>query len=261
MPAGGYLWDTTTRFPNPVGLMRSSLAVMLAFVAMAPAGLQAQDSAPASSPAHVVVESSTLVLDRARVRRLGLDRIEVSSEEGTLAASGGWSPATVQVSSRVGGLDVYAWLDLVRSKRAVQRESTQRIVVLSGSTARLASEQTLVGPFGQAASAGPQLWVEPVALEDGRVRLRVWTAVGDIRPGPFGTLRQEVPVEASTEIIVPSGTPVMIASMEHSAERSHSGLLARSSSAEATQAWIVVTPRVVADAAHAFEMPADIPRE
>lgn len=242
-------------------MRRSFFAAVLALMALAPAELRAQNAAPASGSEHVVVETSTLVLDQARVRRLGLDGIEVASEDGSVAVAGGRSPATVRVSSRVGSLDVSAWLDLVRSRRAVRRESTQKIVVLSGSTARLASEQTLVGPFGQAASAGPQLWVEPVALEDGRVRLRVWTAVGDIRPGPFGTLRQDVPVEASTEIVVPSGTPVMIASTGHAEERSHSGLLARGSSAQATQAWIVVTPRIVADAAHAFEMPAHIPRE
>lgn len=207
------------------------------------------------------METATLVLDRAQVRRLGLEGIEAASDKGSIGSSGRRVPGTVEVSARMGGLDVSAWLDLVRSSRAVRRESTQKIVVLSGSAARLASEQTLVGPFGHAVSAGPALWVEPVALSDGRVRLRMWTAVGDVRPGPFGTLRQDVPVEASTEITVASGTAVVIASTEQIQERSYRELLARGTSGEAMQTWIVVTPRVVADPAQAFQMPEGIPRE
>lgn len=154
-----------------------------------------------------------------------------------------------------------AWLDLVRRERAVRRESKQKIVVLSGSAAQLSSGHTAVGPPGHAVSAGPRLWVEPVALEGGRVRLRLGTAVGEVRAGPYGTVWQNIPVEASTEIVVPSGTPVLVASTSHAEEHSHRGLLERGNGSAATQAWIVVTPRIVDDPAQAFEMPEGIPRE
>jgi hypothetical protein len=103
--------------------------------------------------------------------------------------------------------------------------------------------------------------VEPVALEGGRVRLRLGTAVGEVHAGPYGTVWQNIPVEASTEIVVPSGTPVLVASTNHTEDHSHRGLLERGNGSAATQAWIVVTPRIVDDPAQALEMPEGIPKE
>jgi hypothetical protein len=240
--------------------MRTLLAITLVLGSLAPRGLPAQAPGPGADPLHVAVEVTTLVLDGERVRRLGLDGVVLSSGGAAVGAAGG-STGAVRVGSRVGGLEVSAWLDLVRSRRAVRRESTQRVVALSGSAARLSSGQTLSGPYGQSASAGPELWVEPVVLEDGRVRLRLWTAVGEVRAGPFGSVWREVPVEASTELVVPDGAPVLIASTEHAEERSHRGLLARGSADAATRAWIVLTPRVVHDPAREFEIPEGIPAE
>ncbi|MBA3969652.1 MAG: hypothetical protein H0X52_06085, partial [Gemmatimonadetes bacterium] len=77
---------------------------------------------------------TTLVLDRERVQRLGLDGIVVSSGDVAVGTSSR-SANAVRVGSRVGGLGVAAWLDLVRGERAVRRESKQKIVVLSGSAA------------------------------------------------------------------------------------------------------------------------------
>jgi hypothetical protein len=236
--------------------MRTLLAVTLVLGSLAPRSLPAQAPGARADPLHVAVEVTTLVLDDERVRRLGLDGVVLS----TGGVAGG-STGTVRVGSRVGGLEVSAWLDLVRSRRAVRRESTQRVVALSGSAARLSSGRTLIGPYGQSASAGPELWVEPEVLEDGRVRLRLWTAVGEVRAGPSGSVWREVPVEASTEVVVPDGAPVLIASTEHAEERSHGGLLARGSAGTATRAWIVLTPRVVHDPAQAFGVPEGIPGE
>jgi hypothetical protein len=66
---------------------------------------------------------------------------------------------------------------------------------------------------------------------------------------------QNIPVEASTEIVVPSGTPVLVASTNHTEDHSHRGLLERGNGSAATQAWIVDDP------AQAFEMPEGIPKE
>ena len=240
--------------------MRTLLVITLALIGLAPAELAAQQGDLGPNPKHIAVETTTLVLDRERVQRLGLDGIVVSSGD-VAVGTGGRSAGAVRVGSRVGGLGVAAWFDLVRRERAVRRESKQKIVVLSGSAAQLASGHTVVGPFGQAASAGPRLWVEPVALEGGRVRLRLGTAVGEIHTGPFGTVWQNIPVEASTEIVVPSGTSVLVASTDHTENHSHRGLLARGNGSAATQAWIVVTPRIVDDPAQAFELPEGIPKE
>jgi hypothetical protein len=72
---------------------------------------------------------------------------------------------------------------------------------------------------------------------------------------------QNIPVEARTEIVVPSGTPVLVASTSHTEDHSHRGMLQRGNGSAATQAWIVVTPRIVDDQAQAFEMPQGIPKE
>jgi hypothetical protein len=215
----------------------------------------------AQEPVHVAVEAISVVLDETRMSRIGIDGVVISSGGAGAAVAAGRHDGNVLIGGRIGGLDVAAWLDLVRRERVVERESTQRIVVLSGSAASVASQQTVFGRFGNSASAGPTLWVEPVALEDGQVRLRVWTATGDVRPGPFGTVQQEVFAEGSTEVVVPSGTPVVIASTDLNEASTERGVLSRGGSSAARSAWIVVRARIVTDAADAFPMPAGIPEE
>ena len=240
--------------------MRTLLVITLALIGLAPAALAAQEGNPGANPKHIAVETTTLVLDRERVQRMGLDGIVVSSGDVAVGTSGR-SAGGVRVGSRVGGLGVSAWLDLVRRKQAVRRESKQKIVVLSGSAAQLSSGHTVVAPYGHAVSAGPRQWVEPVALEGGRVRLRLGTALSELHAGPYGTVWQNIPVEASTEIVVPSGMPVLVASTNHTEDHSHRGLLQRGNGSAATQAWIVAIPRIVDDPAQAFEMPEGIPKE
>jgi hypothetical protein len=240
-------------------LMRRHLATVAVLAGLFPVGLSAQEPAARADDMHIAVESTTLVLNEERVRRLGLANVALSSPGVTI--SGGGSGGTVRAGTRVGETGISAWLDLVRSRRAVSQESTQRIVVLSGAAARVGSSHTLIGPYGQAATAGPELWVEPVALDGGLVRLRIWSAVGEVRADPHGIVWQDVPVQARTEIVVPSGTPVLIASTERHEDRTHRGLTSRASASASAQTWIVVTPRAVADAAQAFELPAASRRE
>jgi hypothetical protein len=140
----------------------------------------------------------------------------------------------------------------VGRQRTAQRVSTQRIVVISGSAAELSAQRTVVGRFGYAASAGPAIWVQAEALPDGRVRMRLWSTIGDVRSGPYGTVLQEVPIEAQTEVVVESGTPVMVASVQGSESSRARGVLVRSASSAAAEGWITVTARVVEHAADAF---------
>ena len=240
--------------------MRKRIVALLALIGTAPS-LAAQEPAAASEPKHVAVESTILTLDHTRVSRLGLEGLTVSTADGAVGISSRYPVGSARVGTRIGNLDVSAFLDVVRRERAVRRESTQRIVTHSGSAAEVSSQRTVVGAYGQATSAGPVLWVEPVALEDGRVRLRVWTAVAQVRPGPFGSVWEDVPVEARTEITVPSGTPVVIATTDQSMQRTDRELLGRGSTATATQTWIVVRPRIINDLTQAFEVPEGIPRE
>lgn len=241
--------------------VRRRIVVLLACVGIAPAGLVAQESGRDSEPKHVVIASTILVLDHARVSRLGLKELTASTAGGEVGVTRGYPAGAVRVGTRIGNLDVSAFLDVMRRERAVRRESTQTVVTLSGSAAEVSSRRAVVGAYGQMASAGPALWVEPVALGNGRVRLRVWTAAGEVRSGPFGGVWEDVPVEARTEITVPSGRPVVIATTDRGMERTDSELLGWGSTATATQAWIVVRPRIVGDPAHAFEMPEGIPTE
>jgi hypothetical protein len=228
------------------------LGSVLATGALSPPALAAQ-AAP-----HVVIETTSLVVDQSRMSRLGVDGVVVTGAGGGAAAGG---VGNVIVGTRIGGLDVAAWLGLARRERAIERETTQRLVVLSGSSARLSNLTTLVGPFGAAASAGPELWVEPEALEGGLVRLRIWSAVGDVRVGPYGTLHQGVQIEGATEIEVRSGTPVLIADQRSVMERADRGVLSRGGERSSTRGWIVVTARITDDPSGAFELPEGIPRE
>jgi hypothetical protein len=237
--------------------MRHAMAIAILLAALTPGEGVSQATIPSGDGLHVAVEATSLVLDQERVRSLGLDGLSVS---GGAAITPGHGSGVVLVS-RVGSLEVAGWLRLVRSNRAVRHESTLRVVTLSGSAARLSSGRTLIGAYGQTASGGSELWVEPVALEDGLVRLRVWVTAADVRVGPAGDVWRDAPVEASTELVVPDGTPVLIASNEQVEERSGSGLLHRRSAGATTRAWVVVTPRVVADPAQAFDLPDGFPGE
>lgn len=240
---------------NQVLPMRALLVIPLLLATWPPHELIAQESL------HIAVEATSLVVDEARMRRLGIDRVVISAPGSGVAGAVGSGQGNVLIAGRLGDLEVGTWLELVRREGAVQRESTQRIVVLSGSAARLAGQQTVMAPFSQSASAGPELWVEPAALENGDVRLRIWAAVGEVAAGAFGTVWQEVPVEASTEVVVPSGTPVVIASNRSTQVSTERGMLSRAESMSAGQAWIVVTARIVKDADEALPMPAGIPEE
>lgn len=125
--------------------MRTFLLITLALIGLPPAELAAQEGNPGVHSKHIAVEATTLVLDRERVQRLGLDGIVVSSGDVAVGTSGR-SAGGVRVGSRVGGLGVAAWLDLVRREQAVRRESKQKIVVLSGSAAQISSGHTVAGP-------------------------------------------------------------------------------------------------------------------
>ena len=233
--------------------MRRIIPIASTFAALAPAGLVAQAPEPAPTYVHVAVESTILVLDESRVSRLGLRGLEIGTAGAGVSA--GRPAGDVRVGTRVGDLSVSAFLDVVRRERAVRRESTQSILTLSGSAAEVSSQQTLIGTYGEHASAGPSLWVEPVALPTGEVRLRVWTAAGQVRRGPFGSVWEDVPAEARTEIIVASGTPVVIATTDHTTQRTQRGILGRGSSDHATRAWVIVSARVVGDPAEGLPMP------
>jgi hypothetical protein len=232
-----------------------------ALIVVAIAMLLASHRAGAQEPVHVAIENLTVVLDESRASRIGLDRVVFSSNVVAAGVGDARRRGNIGIATRVGGLDVAAWLDLAREKQAIQRETKQQLVVLSGSSANLSSQVTLVGPFGQTASAGPRLWVEPTVQEDGNIRLRIWTAVGDIGGGPGRGVWETVPVEASTEIVVASGTLVIIASTESNEQQSDSGLLRRGGSSTSTRAWVIVRPRVVQDPADAFDLPDGIPEE
>lgn len=225
--------------------MRPILAVSITLLGITPATLGAQAPEPGSGSSNVAVESTILVLDESRVSRLGLSGLQI----GVAGARGsaGHGVGNVRAGTRIGDLPVSAFLDVVRRERAVRRESTQSILTLSGSAAEVSSQQALIGTYGQRASAGPALWVEPTALPGGAVRLRVWTAVGDVRRGAFGSVWEDVPAEARTEIVVPSGIPIVIATTDHTTQRSERGILGRGSSDGSTRAWVIVRARVVGE--------------
>jgi hypothetical protein len=208
---------------------------------------------------HVLVEATSLVVDESRLRTVGAGGLVIAGADHGVRLGG--VGGDVLVGTRVGGVDAAAWVNLARRYRAVERESTQRIVVLSGSSASLTGRKTLTGPYGHEASGGADLRVEPVAVGGNRVLLRIRSAVGEVRPGPFGNLQEEVPIESATEIVVPSGTPVLIADASSDEHEVRRGLLSRSGSTSARRAWIVVTATIVEDLTEAQALPAGVPRE
>lgn len=83
--------------------MRKRIVALLALVSVAPAGLMAQEPNPRSEPQHVAVESTILALDHARVSRLGLEGLTVSTADGAVGMTRGYPAGAVRVGTRVGG--------------------------------------------------------------------------------------------------------------------------------------------------------------
>ena len=173
---------------------------------------------------QVRVTARMVVVDRAALTRAGVgyrvmghDRVRVGR-----AATGSRRGGGARL--RAGVYGVAAFLDVVRESRWIRSESSQQLLVLSGSEGRLASQSLAVGRFA-ARTRGPELVVAPTVEPDGTVRLRVSTRLEDTVRYGWGWEADGSPAAVETEVVVPAGEEVLLASSSSVERTRDAGLL------------------------------------
>jgi hypothetical protein len=220
-------------------MMMTAAAALLALVApvwaaspgsadTAGAGLAAATPGPAAvmdRPAQVYVTARVMVVDREEATRVGLgyvvlghDRVRVGAGARRGVDAPGGSGVAVDV------LGATAFLDLVRQRRLVRSESTQRVLVMSGAEARVASSEVSMGRH-RARTRGPSLTVVPTVGADGLVHLWVRAGLDDVVSYGWGYEVDGSPAAVETEIVARAGEDVIIASGSVVETTSERGLL------------------------------------
>jgi hypothetical protein len=222
-------------------MIAQALALALATAAAA----ATFDGAPTveSSPQHVRLSATTVAVDREAVRRAGVSYVVIGPQRVQLDARDA-RRGTRGTQVQVGTHGVRAFLDVARSNRWVRTEATQQVLVLSGGSARVASQQ-LTLDRRTAHSSGPVLDVTPTVLADGSVHLRISARLEDVAVDRrWGYAVDGSPVAVETELIVPAGVEVIIASGSTVETTRESGLLRLASSDRERDVFVVVTATV-----------------
>lgn len=211
-------------------MIREIALSVLATVGLATPCLTATAPALAAPPARqapdtpqVRVTARMVVVDREALARAGVgyrvmghDRVRVGRGAGRGDAGG--------VRLRAGVYGVAAFLEVVRESRWIRSESSQQLLVRSGSEGRLASQSLTAGRFATR-TRGPELVVSPTVEPDGTVRLWVSTRLEDSVRYGWGYGVDGSPAAVETEVVVRPGEEVLLASSS-SVERSRdAGLL------------------------------------
>lgn len=200
-------------------------------------------AAPGSPPVlqNVRMTATLLVVDREAVRRAGLSYVVLGPDRVRLSPLDERRGPARGVRAQVGALGVRAFLDAVRTNRWASTETTQHVLALSGSPARVSSTDLTIGRF-TTRSQGPVLSVLPTILEDGRVHLRVSARIEDVATDPYwGHTVDGSPVSVDTELIVHAGEEVIIASGSRVESSRASGLLHLSSADRERDVLVVIT--------------------
>lgn len=208
---------------------------MLYRIAAVALALASAGASPAQE--NVSVRARVVVVDREAASRAGVTYLTLA--DGRVQVGGG-RRGTIAVQGPVG---IGAFLDLARRRRWTRSESTQRVTVLSGSEAHVASLDGGAAAFGTR-SRGPSLTLEPTVLADGRIRLRVATGVDDRRETPWGS-RDASPAWAETEVIVRPGEEVVVASSSVAERSDRSGVLRLASTDRTRDVMIVLDSEVL----------------
>lgn len=216
-------------------LLRAALLCVL----LLPGGLAAQ-AGTASPATRVRVEARILLLDRAELRRAGLDYVQVGG--GRIALAG---RSRGGVRADPGGISVSAFVQLARSRRVLRSESTLQVLTLSGSPASLSSGSVTMSGWGGARTEGPELLVTPTVLEDGSVRLEVRARLRDEARSVYGDRVDGSPVDVGTTVVVRAGEPATLGSARVQTETRDAGLLRWEDRSGSREVLVVLTPVVV----------------
>lgn len=217
-------------------LLRAALLCAL----LLPVGLAAQ-TGTAPPDAHVRVEARILLLDRAELRRAGLDYVQVGG--GRIALASHSHRGAVRADP--GGIPVSAFVQLARSRRVLRSESTLQVLTLSGSSASLSSGSVTMSGWGGARAEGPELLVTPTVLEDGRVRIEVRARLQDEARSVYGDHVDGSPVDVATTVVVRAGEPATLGSARVQTETRDAGLLRWEDRSGSREVLVVLTPVVV----------------
>lgn len=215
-------------------------AVVVAFLLV---GLNWATGTGASAQApQVRLTTHTVVVDREAAHRAGVSYVTLADGRvevrGVPARRRG---ATVAVQ---GPLGIRAFLDLARERRWTRSESTQMVLVRSGSEGGVSSLEGTVGTYGERAR-GPTIRVRPTVLPDGRVELELAGGIQDRRESGWGYGVDASPAWVETVVVVRDREPATVASSSTVQSTVRSGLLRIGSSERGTDVLIVVTPEIV----------------
>lgn len=234
-------------------MIREIALSVLATVGLATPCLTATAPTPGARPARqatdtpqVRVTARMVVVDREALARAGVgyrvmghDRVRVgrAGAGGVSGASGvgrgvergvgrgggvGRGDGGIRIGAGVYG--VAAFLEVVRENRWIRSESSQQLLVRSGSEGRLASQTLTAGRFASR-TRGPELVVAPTVEPDGTVRLWVSTRLEDSVRYGWGYGVDGSPAAVETEVVVRPGEEVLLASSSSVERTRDAGLL------------------------------------
>lgn len=191
---------------------------------------------------QVRLTTHTVVVDREAARRAGVSYVTLA--DGRVEVQGvpvRRRGATVAVQ---GPLGIRAFLDLARERRWTRSESTQMVLVRSGSEGGVASLEGTVGMYGGRAR-GPAIRVRPTVLPDGRIELELAGGIQDRTEPGWGYGVDASPAWVETVVVVRDREPATVASSSTVQSTGRRGLLRIGSSERGTDVLIVVTPEIV----------------
>jgi hypothetical protein len=205
-------------------------------------GAPAADSGRATH--HVRLTASLLVVDREAVRRAGVSYVVLGPGQVRLTPLDERRRPARGVRAQLGALNVGAFIEAVRMNSWLRTETTQQVLALSGTSARVSSTELTIDGFATR-SRGPVLSVLPTVLADGRIHLRVSAGVEDVVTDRYwGYSADGSPVSVDTELIVDPGEEVIIASGSGVESSRAAGLLHFSSTSRERDVLVVVRATV-----------------
>ena len=195
-------------------------------------------------PPRVRVTSRIVTVDREALARAGLEYVVLGNDRVRVTARGRREPRGVGIE--VGTHGVSAFLSAARENRWVRSEATQQVLAMSGRPARVSSTDVSTGGrWGVTRTQGPSLEVVPTVLPDGSVHLQVWARIEDSVRGAWGYGADGGPASVETELVVPDGEEVLLASSSSNEEARRAGLLGWGSSERGRDVLVAVTAEVV----------------
>lgn len=193
--------------------------------------------------AMVRITSRTVVIDREAAMRAGVSYVNAGGGRLGFSIPPGRRPRGAAVAVR-GPLGVGAFLEIARERRWTRSESSQMVMVASGSEGRVSSLTGTVSPY-ELSSRGPVLRVSPRVMPDGRVELALATGLEERRESAWGYGVDASPAWAETVIVARPGEAVVVASSTQGTRTRGSGILHVGSRDRNTETLIVVTVEVV----------------